>query len=237
MNLQTCEGFWRSICSPLLKCGLLNLANPISDLGPTLKVLQEPRTVASLTAGGKHMGMLSVRKREFRHTGGDALYLFMCFSIFATLNTAVPGTSSDRGLSPRAGCALHPCPRKGCCASRLDVPHHPSRCPTSNFLVTTLYKTLIYCAFSAPILFAERAWDFYEKPGPSAKPFVQAWEQMDRNRVWAKFIILGLVYGCYHHYHGIDRRLGEGKNWRADPQPRMRAMTATCSVPGVYPCC
>jgi len=32
------------------------------------------------------MGMLSVVKREIRHTAGVALYLLFCFGIFSTLN-------------------------------------------------------------------------------------------------------------------------------------------------------
>ena len=159
------------------------------------------------------MGMLSVLKREVRHTGGVALYLFMCFSIFATLNKLflAPYQIATSALVPAVIFTL----ALAKVVVLLDLTsistHLDARHP---IWVATLYKTLIYCAFSAPILFAERAWHFYEETGAFGEAVVQAWEQMDRNRVLAKFIILGLVYGCYHLYHGIDRRLGEGKLWR-----------------------
>lgn len=159
------------------------------------------------------MGMLSVLKREVQHTGWVALYLFMCFSIFATLNKLF------LALHQIATSALVPAVLFTLALAKVVVlldltslsTHLDARHP---ILVATLYKTLIYCAFSAPILFAERALHFYEETGAFGEAFVQAWEQMDRNRVLAKFIILGLVYGCYHLYHGIDRRLGEGSLWR-----------------------
>ena len=78
----------------------------------------------------------------------------------------------------------------------------------------SLYKTLLYCAVSAPVLFAERVWDAYRETGAFGEAVLEAWTHTDRNVVWAKVIIIGLVVACYHLYQGIDRRLGQDKLWR-----------------------
>ena len=156
------------------------------------------------------MGMLSVVKREVRHTAGVALYLLFCFGIFSTLNklflatyeievsALVPAVIAALALA-KVVVVLDMTP----VATHLDT-RHP-------IWVATLFKTLFYCAVSAPVLFAERAWHFYRETGALGEGIVEAWKHMDPNRVLAKVIIVGLVFGCYHLYHGIDRRLGQQK--------------------------
>ena len=80
--------------------------------------------------------------------------------------------------------------------------------------MATLYRTLLYCAASAPVLVAERVWHAYRETGAFVEAVLEAWTHTDRNVVWAKVIIIGLVFACYHLYQGIDRRLGQDKLWR-----------------------
>jgi hypothetical protein len=80
--------------------------------------------------------------------------------------------------------------------------------------VATVCKTLFYCAVSAPVLFTERIWHAYRETGTLGEAVLEAWAQVDRNIVLAKVITVGLVFGCYHLYHGIDRHLGHDKLWR-----------------------
>ena len=157
--------------------------------------------------------MFSMIKREVRHTGGVALYLFLAFGIFATLfkltlaihqieASALLPTVIFTLVLAKVVVLLDVTP----IATRLDA-RHP-------MWVATLYKTLFYCAVSAPVLFLQRAWHIYRETGPLGEAVVEAWKQTDPNRVLGRFIILVLVFGCYHLYHGIDRRLGQGALWR-----------------------
>jgi len=159
------------------------------------------------------MGMLSVVKREARHTGVVALYLFFCFGVFTTLNKLFLATYEIEAsaLVPAVIAAL----ALAKVVVLLDLTPIATRLDTRHPIwVATLYKTLFYCAVSAPVLFAERVWHFYRETGTLGEGVVEAWKHMDPNRVLAKVIIVGLVFACYHLYHGIDHRLGEGKLWR-----------------------
>jgi hypothetical protein len=80
--------------------------------------------------------------------------------------------------------------------------------------VATLCKTLFYCAVSAPVLFTERIWHAYQETGTLGEAVGEAWAQVDPNVLLARVITIGLVFGGYHLYHGIDRRLGHNKLWR-----------------------
>jgi hypothetical protein len=156
------------------------------------------------------MGVLSVVKREVRHVVGVALYLLFCFGIFATLkklflatyqiefSALVPAVIGALALA-KVVVFLDMTP----VANRLDA-RHP-------IWVATLYKTLFYCAVSAPVLFAERVWHAHGETRALGEAVSEAWKHTDRNVVLAKVIIVGLVFACYHLYHGIDRRLGQGK--------------------------
>ena len=154
------------------------------------------------------MSMLSVVKREARHTGVVALYLLLCFGIFTTLNKLFLATYEIEAS------ALMPAVIGALALAKVVVlldltpiaTHLDTRHP---IWVATLAKTLFYCAVSAPVLFAERAWHFYRETGAFGEGIVEAWKHMDPNRVLAKVIIVGLVFGCYHLYHAIDRRLGQ----------------------------
>ena len=159
------------------------------------------------------MGMLSVVKREARHTGAVALYLFVCFLIFTTLkklflavhqiefSPLVPAVIGALALA-KVVVLLDLTP----VATRLDI-----RYPT---WLAALYKTLFYCAASAPVLFAERVWHAYGETGALGEAVLEAWNRTDRNVLLAKVIIVGLVFACYHLYQGIDRRLGQDKLWQ-----------------------
>ena len=153
--------------------------------------------------------MLSVIRREIRHTGVVALYLFFSFGLFATLfklSLAIYDIEAS-ALLPTVIFTLV----LAKVVVLLDVT------PISIYLDTRypiwaamLCKTLLYCAVSAPVLFAQRAWHFYRETGAFGEAVVEAWQKTDRNRALARFIILVVVFGCYHLYHGIDRRLGQG---------------------------
>ena len=154
--------------------------------------------------------MLSVLKREIRHTAGVALYLLFCFGIFSTLNKLFLATYQIEAsaLVPAVIAAL----ALAKVVVVLDMTPIATHLDTTYPIwVATVYKTLFYCAVSAPVLFAERVWHFYRETGMLGEATVEAWKHMDPNRVLAKVIIVGLVFGCYHLYHGIDRRLGEHK--------------------------
>jgi hypothetical protein len=64
------------------------------------------------------------------------------------------------------------------------------------------------------VLFAERVWHAYRDTGALGEAVLEAWKRIDPNVLLAKVIIVGLVFACYHLYHGIDRRLGQDKLWR-----------------------
>jgi hypothetical protein len=159
------------------------------------------------------MGMLSVVKREAWHTGGVALYLFFSFGLFTTLkklflathqiefSALVPAVIGALALA-KVVVVLDLTP----VATRLDTGHP--------IWAAALYKTLFYCAVSAPVLFAERAWHFYRETGTLGEAVVEAWKHTDPNVLLAKVIIIGLVFACYHLYRGIDRRLGQDNLWR-----------------------
>ncbi|WP_447987461.1 hypothetical protein [Nitrospira sp. Nam74] len=156
------------------------------------------------------MGMLSVVKREAWHTGGVALYLLLSFGIFTTLaklllatyhieySALVPTVIATLALA-KVVVLLDMTP----IAIRLDT-----RYP---IWMATLFKTLFYCAVSAPVLIAERIWHVHKETGAVGEAVVEAWSQADRNRVLAKVVVVGLVFGCYHLYQGVDRRLGKGQ--------------------------
>ena len=154
--------------------------------------------------------MLSVVKREARHTAGVALYLFFCFVIFTTLNKLFLATYQIEfsALVPALIGAL----ALAKVVVLLDITPLAAYLDTRHPIwAATFYKTLFYCTVSAPVLFAERVWHFYRETGTIGEGVVEAWNHMDPNRVLAKVIVVGIVFGCYHLYHGIDRRLGEGK--------------------------
>lgn len=159
------------------------------------------------------MGMLSVVKREARHTGGVALYLLFSFGIFATLkklflasyqiefSALMPAVIGALALA-KVVVLLDMTP----VATRLDTKHP--------IWVATLYKTLFYCTVSAPVLFVERVWHAYRETGALGEAVLEAWTHIDPNVLLAKVIIIGLVFACYHLYQGIDRRLGQDQLWR-----------------------
>jgi len=159
------------------------------------------------------MGMLSVAKREVQHVGGIALYLFISFGIFTTLkklvlasyqiefSALVPTVVGAFALA-KVVVLLDMTP----VATRLDT-----RLP---IWMAALCKTLFYCAISAPILFTERIWHAYREIGMLCEAVLEAWTRIDLNAALAKVITVGLVFGCYHLYHGIARRLGQDKLWR-----------------------
>ena len=156
------------------------------------------------------MGILSLVKREARHTGGVALYLLFCFGIFATLKKLFLATYQIEfsALVPTVIGALTLAKVVVLLDMTPVVTHLDTRHP---LWVAALYKTLFYCAVSTPVLFAERVWHAYRETGALGEAVLEAWTHMDRNVVLAKVIIVGLVFACYHFYHGIERRLGEDK--------------------------
>ena len=47
----------------------------------------------------------------------------------------------------------------------------------------------------------------YRDTGTLGDAVSEAWAQVDLNVALARVITVGLVFGGYHLYHGIDRRL------------------------------
>lgn len=100
------------------------------------------------------MRVLSMLKREVRHVVGVALYLFFCFGIFATLKKLFLATYQIEfaALVPAVIGAL----ALAKVVVFLDMTPVATRPDTRHPIwVATLYKTLFYCAVSAPVLFAE----------------------------------------------------------------------------------
>jgi hypothetical protein len=159
------------------------------------------------------MDMLSVVKREARRTGGVALYLFICLGFFTTLGKLVLATYQIEyyPLLPTVIGTL----ALAKVVVLLDITPLAMRLEGRHPIwVATLYKTLFYCAVSAPVLILERVWHFHREAASWREAVEQTWSQADQNRVLAKVLIVGFVFGCYHLYRGIDRRLGEGQLWR-----------------------
>ena len=159
------------------------------------------------------MGMLSMVKHEAKHIGGVTLYLLFCFGVAMTLNklflavhqievsALLPAVIAALALA-KVVVVLDKIPF----VTRLEA-RHP-------IWMAVLYKTLFYCAVAAPVLFAERVWHFYRESGVLGEAVREGWTHMNPNVVAAKVIVVGLVFAGYHLYHGIDRRLGQGKLWR-----------------------
>jgi hypothetical protein len=159
------------------------------------------------------MDMLAVVKREALRTGGVALYLFICLGVFTTLGKLVLATYQIEyyPLLPTVIGTL----ALAKVVVLLDMTPLATRLETRHPIwLATLYKTLFYCAVSTPVLILERVWHFHREAGSWREAVGQTWAQADQNRVIAKILIVGLVFGCYHFYHGIDHRLGKGQLWR-----------------------
>jgi hypothetical protein len=152
------------------------------------------------------MDMLSVVKREAWRTGGVALYLFICLGFFTTLGKLVLATYQIEyyPLLPTVIGTL----ALAKVVVLLDMTPVTMRLETRHPIwVATLYKTLFYCAVSAPVLILERIWHFHREAG-SWREALSRRTHADQHRVLAKVLIVGLIF-CYHLYHGIDRRLGK----------------------------
>src|SRR5262245_20372734 len=159
------------------------------------------------------MSKLSVLKREARNTGSVALYLFICIGFFTILGKLVLATYQIEyyPLLPTVIGTL----ALAKVVVLLDMTPVSIRLETRYpRWVATLYKTLFYCVVSAPVLILERIWHFHEEAGSWGGAIDLTWEHADHNRVLAKVFIVGCIFGWYHLYHGIDRRLGEGQLWR-----------------------
>jgi hypothetical protein len=171
------------------------------------------------------MGMLSAVKREARHVAGVTLYLLFCFGIFSTLKKLFLATYDIEyfALLPTVIAALS----LAKVIVILDGVPVVTRLDTGHPIwLATLYKTLFYCAVSAPVLFSERVWHAYRETGALGEAVPEAWTHMDYNLVVAKVIIVGLVFACYHLYRGVDRRLG---------QDTLRHMIFSCDSSAIPP--
>ena len=156
------------------------------------------------------MSMLSVLKREARNTGAVALYLFICLGFFTILGKLMLATYQIEyyPLLPTVIGTL----ALAKVVVLLDLTPLAMRLETRHPIwVATLYKTLFYCAVSVPVLILERVWHFHGEAGSWREAIGLTWEHADQNRILAKVLIVGFVFGCYHLYHGLDRRLGKGQ--------------------------
>ncbi|HEX8750774.1 MAG TPA: hypothetical protein VF732_06635 [Nitrospira sp.] len=158
------------------------------------------------------MSMLSVLKREAKNTGAVALYLFICLGFFTTLGKLVLATYQIEyyPLLPTVIGTV----ALAKVVVLLDLTPLAMRLETKYPVwLATLYKTLFYCAVSAPVLILERIWHFREEAGSWGGAIDLTWEHADHHRVLAKVLIVGSIFACYHLYHGIDHRLGKGQLW------------------------
>jgi hypothetical protein len=81
--------------------------------------------------------------------------------------------------------------------------------------LAALYKTLIYLIVTILLLGGEKVFHAYRESGALGSALVEAWEQRDRNVIFAKAICVGVAFAGYHLFVATDGRLGEGTLWRA----------------------
>jgi hypothetical protein len=134
------------------------------------------------------MEMLSVVKREVWHVGVVALYLLLSLGIFATVKKLFLATYQIEFY------ALMPTVIGAFALAKvvvlLDMTPVASRLDTKYAIwVAALYKTLFYCAVSAPVL-----WHAYQEIGALGEAILEAWKLTDQNVVLTKVIIVGLVF-------------------------------------------
>jgi len=155
------------------------------------------------------MSMLSVLKREAKNTGAVALYLFICLGFFTTLGKLVLATYQIEyyPLLPTVIGTV----ALAKVVVLLDLTPLAMRLETRfPVWLATLYKTLFYCAVSAPVLILERIWHFHEEAGSWGGAIDLTWEHADHHLVLAKVLIVSYIFACNHLYHEIDHRLRKG---------------------------
>jgi len=152
-------------------------------------------------------------KREVEEVGLVTLYFLFCFGIILTLKKlfladyhiefyAVWGAVIGALFGAKIAVVLDHT-RAG---TRFDA--------SRPLAVTVPYKTLVYGVAAFAVLFLEELFHAYRAKGQLGAALEELWAHRDPNVILARAICIGLAFGGYHLYAGIDRRLGKGTLWR-----------------------
>jgi hypothetical protein len=154
-------------------------------------------------------GWLAAAKRELKDVGLVTLYFLLCFGIILTLKKLFLADYQIEFYALSAAVIGALIAAK--VTVLLDHTKAGTRFDANHTLATTVaYKTLVYCAAAAGVLFAEELFHAYRATGRLGMAFGELWAHRDRNVILAKAICIAVAFGGYHLYTGIDRRLGEG---------------------------
>ena len=155
------------------------------------------------------MNLLAAVKHEFKEVGLVTLYFLFCFGIILTLKKLFLADYQIEfhALSAAVIGAL--------VAAKVVVVMDHARAGTRfdasrPLAATVAYKTLVYGAAGAVVLFAEELFHAYRATGGLEVAFAELWTHLDKNVILAKVICVTLAFAGYHFYAEIDRRLGEG---------------------------
>lgn len=151
---------------------------------------------------------MSWLKHELKEVGLVTLYFLFCFGIILTLKKLFLADYQIEfhALSATVIGAL-------VAAKVVVIMDHAragSRFDASRPLAAVAYKTLVYGAAGAVVVFAEELFHAYRATGGLEVAFAELWTHLDKNVILAKVICVTLTFAGYHLYAEIDRRLGEG---------------------------
>jgi hypothetical protein len=155
------------------------------------------------------MSWLPAVKRELKEVGRVTLYFLFCFGIILTLKKLFLADYQIR-FYPLSAAVIG-----ALVAAKVVVVMDHARAGTrfvaSHALAATVaYKTLVYGAAGAVVVFAEELFHAYRATGGLEVAFADLWTHLDKNAILAKVICVTLALAGYHFYAEIDRRLGEG---------------------------
>ena len=155
------------------------------------------------------MSWLAAVKHELKEVGLVTLYFLFCFGIILTLKKLFLADYQIEfhALSAAVIGAL--------VAAKVVVVMDHARAGTRfdashPLAVTVAYKTLVYGAAGAVVVFAEELFHAYRATGGLEVAFADLWAHLDKNVILAKVICVTLAFAGYHFYAAVDRRLGEG---------------------------
>jgi hypothetical protein len=155
------------------------------------------------------MSWLPAVKHEIKEVGLVTLYFLFCFGIVLTLKKLFLADYQIR-FYPLSAAVIG-----ALVAAKVVVVMDHARAGTrfvaSHALAATVaYKTLVYGAAGAVVVFAEELFHAYRATGGLEVAFAELWTHLDKNVILAKVICVTLAFAGYHLYAEVDRRLGEG---------------------------
>jgi hypothetical protein len=155
------------------------------------------------------VSLLSRAKQEAQEIGLVTLYFLFCFSVVLALKKLLLASYDIEVyvLSTVVISALIVAK----VVVVLDKTRAGTRFETTRALgLAALYKTLVYTAVTAGVLFLEKLVHAYRESGALGEAILTMWAHRDRNMILAKVLCVGLAFAGYHLYTGLDRQLGEG---------------------------